>query len=561
METAVLLDHHKEVHNAKDTVYCRILHLSDLHLSVNSSNNVFDSFCFGEKSQTAVVNENVTDVDEILKEYGLRGYLMNNPVDCIVITGDFANRGGFSEENIQYIKERIIDLYKICAEVGNWEYNEQKWEASLPMNRLFYCAGNHDLLRDASCYDPKTGKYIARQNVVRELTKQQEGSGGRGYLPTKDAVKFRLLTALTFEPFYEMIESLRMDSEKEQEDNNFEGTVFRLKSSNDVEGPDICFAAINTALLAGNADSADPNTMQDCWLKLQTAMDVREKCRAAKDYYEQLRKLAGETINDNGKLCMPSEEALGTLVQEIRKSPHYIGIMLGHHNQKFFSESAKTAFNGFVKKCEIGLYLCGHTHRPDNNRIPTSELYNKSGKLQIRVSSGAFFDKTDYYSTLGFSIHTISRSDDQYFCESENIVYYRLPEKWMKINVDSQDIPNRFQMDVSKVEPSVGSASNIPPSGDGMGDGEDTDNRNPLMDTDCDADYIEEINNDETYHDAAKELKNMDQKNSKNRMEDEEVDKRIKMSSEILDQAFSSEYQYSQLPPDVLTSSDSRQKR
>lgn len=561
METAVLLDHHKEVHNAKDAVYCRILHLSDLHLSVNSSKNVFDFFCSGEKSHTTMVKENLTDVDEILKEYGLRGYLKNNPVDCIVITGDFTNRGEFSEENIQYIKERIIELYQVCAKTGNWKYNGQEWNATLPMNRLFYCAGNHDLLRDVSCYDPKTGKYIARQNVVRELAKQQNPPGRDGHLPTGDAAKFRLLTALTFEPFYEMIESLRMDSEEKQEDNNFEGTIFRLKAGEGVKGPDICFAAINTALLAGNVDSVDPNTIQDSWLKLQTSMDVREKCQVAKDYYEQLQKQAGETINDNGKLCMPSKKALVTLIQEIRRSSHYIGIMLGHHNQTLFSENAKTVFNWFVKECEIGLYLCGHTHRPDNNRIPTSELYTKNGKLQIRVSSGAFFDKTDYYSTLGFSIHTISRSDDdQYFCESENIVYYRLPEKWMKINVDSQEIPNRFRMDVSKVEPSVGSASNIPPSGDGMGDGEGTDYKNPLMDTDCDADHIEEINNDETYHEAAKELKNMDQKKSKNRIGDEEVNKRIKMFPEILDQAFSSKYLYPQLPPDMLTPPDSRQK-
>lgn len=609
MEKPVLLNHEGEVLDTNETVYCRILHLSDLHLSVNSSKNEFDFFCFGTKAHDTVVDENVTDVDGILKTYGLRGYLKKKPVDCIVITGDFTNRGDFSAENIRYIKEQIIELYQICAQAGDWRYHGEKWNASLPMNRLFYCAGNHDLLRDAACYEPKSGKYIARQNVVRELVEQQDAPGRNGYLPSHDVAKFSLLTAFTFRPFFEMLESLRRGSEEKQEVNNFEGTVFHLKAGEDSKDPDICFVAINTALLAGNVDSVNPDTIQTSWLKMQASVDVQEKSQAAKEYYELLQKQAGRVINDEGKLCMPSEKALDILTGEIRGSSSYIGIMLGHHNYSLLCENAKKAFNGFVKKCEIGLYLCGHTHRPDNNRISTSELYPKDKNLQIRVSSGAFFDKTDYYSSLGFSIHTISRSnEDCYFCQSENIAYFRLPEIWMDINVDSPKTPKRFKMDVSKVEPPTVSTSNTPPSGDGTEGSEytedknplmtsDTDNRkeipknqtnipetepsvhstlstplaedgmgntehivdeNPLMNTDCKADHI--VANDEAIYDAEKNLKYMGQKKNQDGRGVEEVDKKKRISDEIPDRLFSFNYSNPKLPPDMLTPSGSWRK-
>lgn len=608
MEKPVLLNHEGEALDTNETVYCRILHLSDLHLSLNSSNNEFDSFCFGT-THSGPIGESVTGVDNILKQYGLRGYLNKNPVDCIVITGDFTNRGDFSEDNIKYIKNCIKNLYEICAKAGAWKYNGVQWNEKLPMNRLFYCAGNHDLLRDAVCYDPKTGKYIARQNVVRELARQQDAPGRNGYLPSHDAAKFSLLTASAFRPFFEMLESLRRGSEEKQEVNNFEGTVFCLKAREDSKGPDICFAAINTALLAGNVDSVDPNTIQTSWLKMQASVDVQEKCQAAKDYYDLLQMQAGRVINDGGKLCMPSEKALDILTGEIRGSSSYIGIMLGHHNYSLLCENAKKAFNGFVKKCEIGLYLCGHTHRPDNNGIAKSELYSKDKNLQIRVSSGAFFDKTDYYSSLGFSIHTIFRtSEDCYFCQSENIAYFRLPEIWMNINVDSPNTQNRFKMDVSKVELPTVSTSNTPQSGDGTEGSEytedknplitsDTDNRkeipknqtnipetepsahttlstplsedgmgntehivdeNPLMNTDCKADHI--VDNDEAIHDAEKNLKNMGQKENQDGRGVEEVDKKKRISDEIPDQLLSFKYSNPKLPPDMLTPSGSWRK-
>ena len=475
MGNPALLDHSKW---NEENVYCRILHLSDLHFSEKNLDNAFETLCLGKRPLNANIEESA--IPQMLHDYGLRGYIKNNPVDCIVITGDFTDKGDFSKKNIQYIESKIKDLYRICARAGDWEYNGKLWynDESLPMNRLFYCAGNHDLLRDAFAYNEKDGKYISRQDVVKKLAEQQE-SDKSGYL-NLEKTDLKLLTASSFGPFYQMVESLRRGSEVTPKDYNYEGAFFQLDARDD--DPDICFAAINTALLAGSTDSADQKTIQDNWLVLQTSVDVQEKCKAAEEYCKQLQKQAGRKVDDAGKLLMPSVDALNALKKEFDRSSRRIGIMLGHHNCTSFCDKAKAAFSGFVNACGITLYLCGHTHRPDSKSIATYSLYSKEKGLHIRVSSGAFFNKNDYYSTLGFSIHTILRQEnDSYSCKSADIVYSRLLEEWMWIDAVPQTGKDGFPLVVTTIVNSITGDVVPPPEepGDGNpfeGGGEDRKN-------------------------------------------------------------------------------------
>ncbi len=138
--------------------YCRWLHLSDIHLydniNVPVSNNQFLYGTYGKKKATRATG---------LDTGGLQWYISRNPIQCIVITGDFFFKGNILEDDtVQNIKSFLRELYGICSRASNWG-----WEQSMPMDRLFWCPGNHDLDRDALIIE--NDRPVYRKNIIKTV--------------------------------------------------------------------------------------------------------------------------------------------------------------------------------------------------------------------------------------------------------------------------------------------------------------------------------------------------------------------------------------------------------
>src|ERR1035437_2233713 len=98
----------------------RILHLSDFHLDKKDK----------DETITHIVRPLLATLEDSQKE---------NPVDLVLITGDLINIGG---EDYDSIEQAFTDFTEVLV-------NPILEKTGLKKDRVFFVAGNHDILRKA----------------------------------------------------------------------------------------------------------------------------------------------------------------------------------------------------------------------------------------------------------------------------------------------------------------------------------------------------------------------------------------------------------------------------
>lgn len=369
----------------KNTVF-RWLHLSDLHLVATSSDR-FDrvKILWGTKGPRGEA--------KCMDEGGLSWYIANNPVDCIVITGDFFLRGDFSEENKSELMDFLKDLYEICSDKGDWG-----WQRGESMDRIFWCPGNHDLNRDAAVL--RDGKVEFRKGKIENC------SDGGMFSPGDHR---DLLTSVTFKDVFAFWKEMAPDSEymiSMDGVSPYEVQLFRM----DKDDLSLYFLSLNTALAAGQTSAsgsdADDEAMGyfDQFWKAHHLHNSGEALQAYKNYHECLQSRDGVNANDEGKLCFVSKRADEAIQNYFKTKTSGIVIMFGHHPISMLSKEAQSRFNTLQLLIASRLYLHGHTH----------VVQAKKESLQHIGVGGLFQDPDDSYNQLSFSVGEIKQEDAKY---------------------------------------------------------------------------------------------------------------------------------------------------
>ena len=324
----------------------RWLHMSDLHITQND-----ESFI------DYIIRGNPVSHDQYEKK-GLSGILGERGVDCVISTGDFFHRGDLGkvqQEAVQKTIEKILDLCKI----------------KISTERFCFCPGNHDLDRNVGETIPDSHHVIRRSDCIKEAA-----NTCNAHLDADDIVK-TIIVHYSFEKFYNTLWLDRLKGCQLVKIFGDRQIICFSPSARDKEfRAEPVFIGFNTALLAGQLDDTGK-------------------------------------INDNGKLCLPDKESIrqleGYLTNLKTEGKTIIPILFGHHSIVFFNENAKKELISLIRKENIPIYLCGHSHQLSDVPIDTSyELARTSNPTCLEVIMGGLFYDEEKYNHLSFSVGTIS---------------------------------------------------------------------------------------------------------------------------------------------------------
>lgn len=342
----------------------RWLHISDIHIGANS--------------RSGRVNKYRRHFFE-----DLRKQLQKQPVNFIIFTGDLFNRGVWNKDLINEAVSFLRELYEICSDIGQWS-----WQKDGPMSRLYYCPGNHDVLREA--YTFADGTILHRRSVL-------SAASANGYF-TVNEQNYSLLTSTSFAAFEETMS--RLVSE-----NCYHSTYpIEYKSFNlppECIGQHIAVIGINTALLAGQEYPPDiiRQELQESYtefLQADACLDTSAALKAYERYHTATLKKLGHLANDEKNLTFISQAArteLDGLLSNCR-----VPIIFGHHPLSMLNPESQTQYEDFADKNTALIYLCGHTHRASGKAINTSfsNLWDEKGSILQITIGGIFLDDSGY---------------------------------------------------------------------------------------------------------------------------------------------------------------------
>lgn len=408
-------------HEGEGNVYCRWLHFSDLHIC-NSVEGFWGDILYGtrDEQEEPIKQKNA---EETMKLYGLKGMCRFYPVDAIVITGDFVNRGDFSKDKRDHIKKILQKLYKVCAEnIPEWNEDGKQWEAGMPMERLFFCPGNHDVIRDAVLTDTTYGHTVERKKIIIEEATCKAGCFNEAI----EEDKISVLTEYSFGPFYNLIDEICG-----VKSSGVQGDIFALVPS-ESSNTAVLFCALNTALLAGQPKKVTEEEIEEkrsAWEKADKKGDRETAIELYKEWCELADAADGKVIVDEEKLCMPSKAYLDEQEKQIKKWPQaHVCIAVGHHGYDFLSKDAKNQFISFARGIGAHVYLCGHAHKTGQDSYEIGTLYGNC--IRQYVAGAMFYDPNDTYSELGFYIGTIVKNGDGFESQQVMWVYSKRWRDW-----------------------------------------------------------------------------------------------------------------------------------
>ena len=371
----------------------RWLHISDIHYLTNADS---------ARLQTNIENKLKTCFSNATRK-----------VDCIIVTGDFFYKGEFQSSG--QAKDCVSFLKRICEiclkENNNWKQH------------VFFCPGNHDLVREATRHDAVGNRVLTRKEEIKKAKK----SSPNRMIPIGSDV-YRLLSEDSFWVYQQTIyRQLRTAVQS----GNLEYSIFRETVLDDASASynDVFFIGVNTALYAGQELEKDEIKLKimECRNQLQeadnkfyigTPDDSKTGYEKANKVYEEYLKLHRELVfgeaHDKEKLCFISESSEELLKKELELSHgnYPIYLFFGHHPLSWLTDDAKKRFGSLMVSCSSGnngkiLYLCGHEHRPRVDEISiTYEGNNNVHVLELGVG-GNFADPSGW-NIPSFAVDEIS---------------------------------------------------------------------------------------------------------------------------------------------------------
>ena len=260
----------------------RWLHISDLH-------------CYLDPNQTQMKAAFISKVSALLQD---------KPINSIIITGDFFNKGTFA---FGPLKQFLEDVYYVCSERCGW-----RWERGTKMTRCFFCPGNHDLNRNVSWhkknvdFSSDTLPQIFSRNVVLTDTVKNHPD----QFPNSSLLKYKVLTEESFWQFYNAMERLCGYPDPDSKHKN-ECNVFL---ANDDTIDPIFFVGLNTELYAGQIRSSDEilkdiSAAYSAYSDSHNRLDFDTATREYSRYTNFMRELGNNIAKDDGKLCFISSNA------------------------------------------------------------------------------------------------------------------------------------------------------------------------------------------------------------------------------------------------------------
>lgn len=377
-------------------ILMRWLHISDLHINPDGI---------------------MVDVEALMERFlsDLEKRLSEKPIDCIVFTGDLFNRGAWTSSQTSDAKDILKRIYKVCSSAGGW-----LWEDGQPMNRLFYCPGNHDVLREAYTVC-NNNHVIHRKNIV---TKAARAVKNGQFAASND--EYVLLTEKTFGQFYTAMQDLCGDNTYIS-DYEYEYRIFNIET----DGNSFSFIGINTALLAAQDfdDRVITDELQSAFnefMNYHTSFDSKKALEAYKKYDVAVNKKLGKLKNDKNNLCFISTKAQSAIQATPIKDR--ITVLFGHHPISFLSKEASDWARLTAEKNAVCLYLCGHMHKPHGDTVEASyesylgKLSENSQVYQVTVG-GLFTDKSGY-NEISYSIGELDCTDGTHLTINISIFVY-----------------------------------------------------------------------------------------------------------------------------------------
>lgn len=393
----------------------RWLHLSDIHFSAAAHAEDFRQvFLYGNPENAAG-----GEIDNV-ESGGLRWQIQQTPVDCIVLTGDLFHQGKWAKTERDRISSFIKEIYMICNDAST-ENDPWNWEDGSPMDRLFFCPGNHDLKRNAVHEDDDL---LSSRADILTSTVDVSIHITNGYFTPGD--NRALLTSDTFGPFYKAME--RLTGIHNNDEYRYEAQLFQLSRQPPNGFLPICFVGFNTALLAGQTYEK-PELEQEIQAAYQEfdkahhQQNTQQALEAYKKYHSLISKKQGNIANDEQRQCFPSSEAIEKIERELGQLPeHPFLIMFGHHPISFLCESGRARLISFARKHNSCIYLCGHNHIPKDEIVRPIMLRTHSEYSIHQIYVGGVFPDESGYNQCSFSIGTISQDRNQH---DACVLYFR----------------------------------------------------------------------------------------------------------------------------------------
>lgn len=422
---------------------CRWLHLSDIHFSTAARAEDFRQvFLYGNPEKA--IHGEISSIEA----GGLAWQIQQTPVNCIILTGDLFHQGKWTKEERDRISSFIKEIYKICSDSSS-EDDPWNWTDGAPMDRLFYCPGNHDLKRNA-VHEEDGILYLRSEELPNVVNVSIHSSNGH-FVPGD---KRSLLTKDTFGAFADAMDKLTNINANSK--YRYEMQLFHLPSQTHEGFRPVYFIGFNTALLAGQSYKMEELEMDihsafQEFFEAHNQQDTQKALAAYEKYHILISKKQGKLANDEQRLCFPSVEAIDEVEKKLEQipAPPFM-IMFGHHPISFLCESGQIRLNSFARKHNSALYLCGHNHVPKDETIkPISSCTHSNYNIHQVYVGGVFADESGY-NQCSFSIGTVKQDYNQ---QNASILYFRYYKdifgEWVWERKESKEFDLRMPMRTS----------------------------------------------------------------------------------------------------------------
>ena len=391
-------------------------------------------------------------ISNLLQEKVIEKISEIDGIDCVVITGDFFDKG---KANTYWLKNFLNQIRKRVSK------------------NIFFCPGNHDVNRNATSYDAAKSKIVIRDEIVQRMRERRETEP---FLKKDDLCIYELLTEKSFFYFYDIMDKML---DRSVSTRNYEYEIFSLP--NHEEYSNILFLALNTELFSGQRQPKKEirDAIKIEGEKIQKALfsGDTDLLGASVDKYIKASRDLQEAIPIDDNLGFISKESVEDIKETINSCKgNHVVIVFGHRPITLMPENVQIVFSMFMKDIGAKIYLCGHIHKAKFGvqEVVKAEEFSINPYQFYQMSVGGTFSDKSHYNICSFAVCELVHSWDNNGLElrseihlwnkrfsSEDIKGYdqyseeNFPYKWETIKLNSIQIKSLNTPNAEKTQNTV----------------------------------------------------------------------------------------------------------